>query len=378
MKIMNRGWAPLLLVLAACGGEGEAAQTGGAGGGGGRGGPGGGPGGGRGGPPAVETAAVQRGTISRDLAVSGTVEPLRTIGVNSQVGGAVLSVNVQEGDAVSQGQVLARLDGRELATQVRSAQASYEVARSAYQRARQLREGQVITEAEYERDRAAAEAGRATLEGLRTRQGYTVIRAPSSGVVTAKQVEAGDIIGAQAPLFTLADLSTPVVRVGVSERDVVSLSQGASVQVTLDALPGRTFTGRIRRVFPAADPQTRLVPVEVALQGEAARLARPGFLARITFALGAQEGVLLAPASALVGDAEGQSVFVLNDTTVERRPVETGLISQGRVQIVSGLQEGEIIVITGNNRLREGAAVRVTAGPGASSAPASPRRGGAR
>lgn len=328
----------------------------------------------------METAAVDRGTISRDLAVSGTVEALRTIGVNSQVGGAVLSVNVQEGDAVSRGAVLATLDGRELAAQVRSAQANYEVARSAHERAQKLREGQVVTEAEYERDRAAADAARATLEGLRTRLGYTTIRAPSAGVVTEKNVEAGDVIGAQTPLFTLADLSTPVVRVGVSERDVVSLSQGQSAQVTLDALPGRTFPGRIRRIFPTADPQTRLVPVEVAIQGEGARLARPGFLARITFALGAQEGVLLLPASAIVGGAEGASVFVLNDSTVERRPVETGMTSQGRVQILSGLQEGETVVVTGNNRLRDGAAVRVTAGPGASAAPSGdgPSGGGRR
>lgn len=361
MRVVRRGWVGALLVLAACGGDGEAAQTkGGAGG----------PGGGRGGPPAVETAAVERGTIARDLSVSGNVESLRTVGVNSQVGGAVLSVNVQEGDAVARGAVLASMDGRELAAQVRSAQASYEVARSAHERARKLRESQVVTEAEYERDRAAAEAARATLEGLRTRLGYTVIRAPSAGVVTEKKVEAGDVIGAQTPLFTLADLSTPVVRVGISERDVVSLSSGQSAQVTLDALPGRTFPGRIRRIFPTADPQTRLVPVEVALQGEGARMARPGFLARITFALGAQEGVLLLPQSAIVGDGGVESVFVLNDSTVERRSVETGLTSQGRVQIASGLQEGEIVVVTGNNRLREGAAVRVTAGPGASARPA--------
>jgi membrane fusion protein, multidrug efflux system len=374
----------LLAAAAACGRDGNAAQPQG---GGGPGGPGG-PGGGRrpSGPPAVETAAVLRGAIARELEVSGTVEPLRTVGVNALVSGALVAVAAEEGDFVRQGQVLARLDDREVAAQLASAQASWEVARDALARARQLRERQVITEAEYERDRAAEAAARAALDGVRTRRGYTVVRSPLTGVVTQKQVETGDVIGAQSRLFTVADLSTPVVRVGVSELEVGSLRVGQTVRVGLDAHPGQRFEGRIRRIFPSADPGTRLLPVEVALTGDAARAARPGYLARIAFALGAREGVLLVPASAVGGAAGSHTVFVVADGRAERRPVETGLSSEGRVEIVSGVQEGEAVVVTGNNNLRGDAEVRVVAGPGAAPAAERPegppaaaeRRGGGR
>jgi membrane fusion protein, multidrug efflux system len=272
--------------------------------------------------------------------------------------------------------VLARMDDRELAAQAASAQASWEVARDAYARARQLRERQVITQAEYERDRAAEAAARAALDGVRTRRGYTVIRAPLAGVVTRKEVESGDVVGAQSRLFTVADLSTLVVRVGVSELDVGSLRVGQPVRVALDAHPGQRFEGRVRRIFPAAEAGTRLVPVEIALAGEGARAARPGYLARIAFALGTREGVLLVPASAVVGGAGAQNVFVVRDGRAERRRVETGLDTQGRVEIVSGLEEGEIVVVTGNASLRNDAEVRVVAGPGG--APQGERQGGGR
>jgi membrane fusion protein, multidrug efflux system len=348
--------------LVACGSGGEAAQGAQAGGG-------GGPGGGRGGPGArttvVETAEVVVGSVARDVNVSGVVEPIRTVGVNSQVAGALVAVLAEEGMRVQAGQVLARLDDREIAAQERSAAAEYAVRSAAYERARLLRESQVITLAEYERDRAAYEAGRAQLEQLRTRRGYAVIRAPLSGVVTEKMVEAGDVVGAQTRLFTVGDLSTMVVRVAVSELDVVNLSPGDNVRVGLDAHPGRELAGTIRRIFPAADPGTRLVPVEVALRADDAGIARPGFLARVTMALGAKENVMLVPASAIVGGSGSQNVYVVEDGKALRRSVGTGLTSRGQVEIVSGLTPGEAVVITGNNSLRDGADVRIVAGPGA-------------
>lgn len=364
----------LVLLAGACG-RGDAAEQpkgGGPGGGGGRG-PGGR--GGGGGPPAVETAAVETGSIAREIEVSGTVEPLRSVGVNAQSAGALVSVNAEEGDYVQRGAVMARLDARELEAQVASARANWEVARDAFARAQQLRERQVITQAEFDAARAAEAAARASLDQLRTRIGYTVVRAPAGGVVTEKLVETGAVVGAQTRLFTIAEVSTLVSRVGVSELDVGSLRVGQSARVMLDAYPGQRFEGRIRRIFPSADPATRLVPVEVALTGEAAKAARPGYLARVSFALGARDDVLLVPASAVVGQAGAQQVFVVVNGKAERRSVETGLSSEGRVEIVSGLQAGEAVVTTGSNNVRNNADVRVVSGPGG--APAGARPAGA-
>jgi membrane fusion protein (multidrug efflux system) len=101
------------------------------------------------------------------------------------------------------------------------------------------------------------------------------------------------------------------------------------------------------------------VPVEVALTGEGARLARPGFLGRVTFALDARRDAVLVPQSAILGGEGAQSVMMVRDGKAVRRPVETGLVSQGRVEITSGLEAGEMVIVAGNAQLREGSAVRV-------------------
>lgn len=322
--------------------------------------------GGRGGPaPAtpVETFAAETGTIGRSVTVSGVVEPIRTVGVNSQVPGALLEVAVEEGDAVAEGGVLARIDQRELEAQLAAAEAGFQVAEAAFQRAEQLRERQVITLPEYERDRTSYAAARAQLEQLRTRVGYATVRSPIDGVVLAKAVETGDVVGNQTRLFTIGDVSTLVVRVGVSELDVVDLGVGQTVRVTLDAFPGRTLEGRIRRVFPSADPTTRLVPVEIALEAGAQREVRPGFLARVRFDLQARSGVMV-PTGAIVGAAGAESLFVIEGGRAFRRGVRTGLTSEGSIEIVEGLAPGEIVVVVGNNGLRDGAEVRIMSGPG--------------
>jgi RND family efflux transporter MFP subunit len=307
----------------------------------------------------VEIAPAEMGTIARRVTVSGVVEPIRTVGINSQISGAILSVGAVEGDAVRAGSVLARLDDRELRAQEASAAASHELARSNFERSERLRERQVITAAEYDRDRSVLAAAEAQLQQLRTRLDYTLIRAPITGVVTEKQIEAGDIVGVQNRLFTIAEIDTMVVRVQVSELDVVELRPGDPVAVSLDAFPGRPLTGRIRRIFPAADPATRLVPVEVALRQEGERIARAGFLARIELALGTRDNVLLVPASAVVGDAASAAVFIVQDGTALRRSVRTGMNSEGRVEILSGISPGDPVIIAGNNGLRDGAEVRV-------------------
>lgn len=356
------GAAVFAVVLAGCGDDGEAAQQGG------------------GRPEArvsnVETVAVEQGSVAREVNVSGVVEPIRTVGVNSQMSGALLSVLVEEGTRVRKGQVLARLDDREIAAQEGSAEAEHAVSAAAYERAQRLRENQVITLTEYERDRAAYAAARAQLEQLRARRSYAVIRAPVSGVITEKSVEAGDVVGVQTRLFSIGDLSTMVVRVSVSELDVVSLSPGDRVRVGLDAYPGRELVGTVRRIFPSADPGTRLVPVEIALTPESADVARPGFLARVTLALGAKENVLLVPASALTGGTGSQTVFVVTDGKALRRSVSTGLNSRGRVEILDGLSVGDEVIVAGNNQLRDGADVRVVSGPGAATGTEAAASGG--
>lgn len=345
------------------GGTGPQRQQGGAGPGGGAGDFGGHGGANRGpsGPVAIEIATITRGSLAREATVAGVLAPLRSVGVNAQVGGALLSMRVEEGDVVRAGQVLAEVDSREIRAQLRSAEASLSLARSTSERSAALLKDRVVTAAENERDQAALASAQASVDALRTRLGYASVRAPIGGVITEKRNEAGDVVGAQTRLFTIADVSVLVVRVQVSELDITGISVGQLADVGVDALGGVVFKGTVRRIFPAADSITRMVPVEVGLAGGAARQLRPGYLARVTVKLGERAGVLLAPGSAIVGSRDARAVYLKSGDKVERRTVRVGQASGTVIEILEGLQAGDTVVSVGAEQLRDGAQIRVVA-----------------
>jgi membrane fusion protein, multidrug efflux system len=365
-------------------GGGDRAGTGGPGaagggqrGGGGQGGFGGfgGPGAGRpSGPTAVEVQPARRGSVAREATVAGVLSPIRSVGVNAQLSGALLTVRVEEGDIVRTGQVLAEVDSRELRAQVRSAEASLALAKSTAERSAALYKDRVVTAAEHERDQAALEAAQASLDALRTRLGYAQVRAPTSGVITEKRVEAGDVVQTQARIFTLADVSTLVVRVQVSELDIAGISEGQATTITFDAVPGTNFRGSIRRIFPAADSLTRMVPVEVALGGSSVSKLKPGYLARVTFRLGERPGVLLTPTTAVVGSRDARAVYLIRGNKAERRLVRVGQQSGEMVEILEGISEGDSIVVAGAEQLRDGAEIRIVAPVGSRPALTTERR----
>ena len=285
--------------------------------------------------------------------------------------GALLSVNVEEGNYVRDGQTLAQIDARELEAQARSATAALELAESSAKRSDELWKQRIITAPEYERDRAALAAAQATLEQLKTRLGYATIKSPINGVVTEKRLEAGDIVSPQTRLFSVAEMSTLVSRVMVSELEVPLLKAGAIVDVSVDALGGARVSGRIRRVFPSADTLTRLVPVEVALTGSALTQLRPGYTIRSTFRLGARDNALLIPTRAVMGPAGARAVVIVRQGKSERRIVRVGPDIDGKTEVLEGLALGDSVVVAGQALLRDGSAVRVVPpmAPGETSPP---------
>lgn len=310
-------------------------------------------------PVAVEAAQLR--DLARSVTVTGPVEPIRTVSVNAQMTGTLLGVLVEEGDRVDAGQVMAELDARETSAQLERAEAVLANAESAFQRAEQLQANGLTTQADLDAARSAYSIAKADVELWRTRLAFSRITAPVSGVVTAKMVEQGSAVSTNQAMFQIADDSLLVVRVRVSELDVVQLKPGNAATVRLDAYPEARISGRIRRVFPSADAASRLVPVEVAL-GRTARNVevRPGFLARVEFALDSREDVLAVPAAAIgVADA-GTFVFTVDADTLIRRPVQTGLTAAGWIEVTRGLDPGELVVTSGHVNLRPGMTVQVS------------------
>lgn len=310
-------------------------------------------------PVPVEIAVAERASLVRATTVSGILEPVRTVGVTSILSGTLLSIHAEEGTRVRMGDTLARLDTREIDAQLRSSDAALALARGNFQRSEALLREGVITAAEFERERAAFASAESNNEQLRTRLGFAHITAPITGVIATKTVEAGDVIGGQRQLFTIADVATLVTRLAVSELEVVALKEGAHVDVTVDAMPGETIRGRIRRIFPAADAATRLVPVEVAIAGNALPGLKPGFTVRARLALDESRTGITVPTRALQGGASSRYLFVVQGDKAQRRNVRAGDDIEGVSEIFGGVEEGDTVVVAGSAMLRDGATVRV-------------------
>jgi membrane fusion protein (multidrug efflux system) len=298
--------------------------------------------------------------LSRELATSAAVEPLVRIRLASRTSGTVKSVHFEEGDRVSKGEVLAELDMSEAKAELARATAVAEQARLAYHRQAELLETRLISPSDYDQSRTDLAVAESEQKLWETRIEFGRITAPRDAVVTHRYIEPGEAIENNEIAFELAAMDELVLRVGVSELDVVHLERGQSVPVRFDAMPESTMQSTIRRIYPTAERQSRLVTVEVALPGDAAeRGIRPGFLARIRMPIDERPDVIAVPSAAIGQDGDGQYVYVVSDDRLHRRTVETGATRGQWTQVTEGLDVGEIVLATNPIDMNDGQAVRI-------------------
>jgi membrane fusion protein (multidrug efflux system) len=279
---------------------------------------------------------------------------LREARLLAQVEGAVNAVLVEEGDAVRRGQPLVRLDATIQEAEASAARSAAATARADLDRTRRLVQLGAAAQATLEQSTTQLREAESQLRIAQQRAGYAVVRAPFDGVVTARAVDAGDVAAVGQALLTVADTRELRAEVPVSELDVVALRANDRAAVDVDALPGRSFAGRIRRVFPTVDPVTRQALVEVVVPTRGTPL-RPGFLSRITLVTARVDGAVAVPVDAVRRDVNDRPyVFVLAaDTLAVRRPVQLGITAaDNQVEIARGLRAGERVVVGGHPAAR--------------------------
>lgn len=314
----------------------------------------------------VTTVEVGRQPVERTITAVGTLQPLAKVLVAAQEEGLVTAVRVREGDRVAAGTVVVELDDREVLAELAEARANLEEAAAGRRRVESLHATGLASGQELDAAVARQRVGAARVDALETRLSFTRITAPVAGVVTAREVEVGDLASPRAPLLELASGRGLLLRVPVSELEVVRLKTGDTAEVSVDALPDLHLEGTIQRIFPAADGVSRQVTVEL-LVTETPPDVRYGFLARAHLVLERIPDALLVPETALQRGTEGQTfVWVVKDGAARMRDVEVGHRFQGRAVVADGLAKGELVVLEGVARLRDGIAVTSQpASPGA-------------
>lgn len=299
---------------------------------------------------------------------SGTLRARRSVRLHSQEEGRVDSIPVYEGDRVSAGAVLVRLDDRLLRAELNKAEATRRQAAEDHARLRRLVARKLVSEDELLRAETTLRVAEAEESLLKTRLGYMTVSAPFDAVVTERGVEPGDVVPKFAHLLTLEDPQSLVTEVPVSELILPTLKRGDGVQVRIDALGDAQHAGRIERIHPTVDPATRQGLVEIALTPVPPG-AQAGQLCRVEL-----PGVIRArrsiPLIALRQDPEGDYVYRVDaDGYARRVPVRTGMALGERIEILDGLADGDRVVTRGFINLAPGKAVRIVAADGAAVQP---------
>ena len=261
-------------------------------------------------------------------------------------------INVEVGDHVRAGQELVVLDKSNIA-QLRI---NLEQIEREYNRAVQLLEIGAGTQQAVDQLKAQLDAAKSQYDNLLEN---TVLRSPITGVVTARNYDPGDMTGS-LPVLTVGQL-TPVVKVmiNVSENDLATLKAGQDVEVTFDAFPGETFQGKVQRIYPTVDTATRTFEVEVRIANGQERL-KPGMFARVSIDLGSRNNVVVPDRAVVKQTGSGNKyVYVLNGSTVSYKRVELGRRLDNAYELISGIEDGDTVVITGQSRLADGVRVEV-------------------
>jgi len=333
-------------------------------------------------PTPVQVAEVQRRPTVRSLRYSAAIEPERRVDLAFRVGGYVTRLatvdghTIREGDVVTAGTVLAAVRADDYDVRVRQAQAALaeaEAARGAaaqaLARAEGLYEARSLTRPELEQAQAAAESVDAKVAGARAlvreaelARGDAELAAPMTGVVLARLIEVGSLVGPGTPGFVIAVTRDVKVVIGIPDTMLPRFVIGTRQHILSEALPDRRFEGRVTNVSPAADLRTRLFEVELTVSNEDAAL-KPGMVATVDIGSGSSEPaeVLVVPLSAVIrppGAPDGYAVVVVQEVdgsaTARLRRVRLGELMGNEVVVVEGLQPGERIIVQGAPLVADG------------------------
>lgn len=318
---------------------------------------GGGPGGLQGGAPIpVVTAAAQQRPIDVGIEAIGTANANEAVSITSKTSNIVTAIRFSDGEIVQAGQVLVELDRGSVAADLAAATASFEESRSQFNRSRELVATQVVSKAQYEQLEATMKSNEARMVAAQTRLADTYIRAPFSGRVGLRRVSLGTLINPGTVITTLDDISSVKVDFAVPEVYVAQLRNGQAVQARTNAWPGRVFTGKVLSVDSRIDPTTRSVIVRAAVPNRDAAL-KPGMFLTVSVSQ-EHRPALVIPEEALVPEQARQFVYVIDGATVAKREVTVGRREPGFVEVVNGLAAGDLVVVEGTLKLRDGTPVR--------------------
>ena len=307
----------------------------------------------------VETDIVEFGEVSAAYSGTATLEPEASAVVVSKNTGVVLEILVEEGDVVKQGQVLARLESDRFELELQRNKATMERMDNALKRAEELYSRKLMSSDEYDAARFDAQSQKALYDIAELDLKHAQILAPISGVVSQRLIKVGNLITQHEPVFQIDDFDPLLAVLHVPERELNLLRTNLPVNMTVDAFPDTTFAGDVLRISPVIDPETGTFKITAQITDDLGVL-KSGLFGRLQIIYDTHAGATLVNKSAVLSEDGNHTVFVLTDEQkVTRKTIELGFEQHGMLEVLTGLQPGEVVVTAGKASLQEGALVAV-------------------
>ena len=303
--------------------------------------------------PNVEVATAVSRDVPQENVYASTIQAYAVNNIAPQTAGRIRKINVEVGDYVVKGQILAEMDRLQLEQtelQVQNDDIEYERLKGLYA------EGGV-SQSDFETAELGYKLRKSNLANLREN---TILRSPITGYVSARNFDAGDLFSMSAPLFTVQQVTPVKLLVGISESEYTKIRKGDKVSITVDAIPGQEFSGKVDRLYPTIDPATHTFKAEVVVPNTD-RVLRPGMYARVTVNFGSRRSIIVPDKALVKQEGTGtRFIYVLRaDNTVSYLPVTVGRHIGQEYEVLSGLEEGARVVVKGQALLRDGVKVNV-------------------
>lgn len=303
--------------------------------------------------PTVAVQQVHMQEVPQLATYTSTIQAYVKNNIAPQSAGRISKILVDIGDFVKKGQVVAEMDQ----TQLAQVELQLKNNETELNRMRELYEVGGLSKSDLESIEMAYNVSKTQYENLK--ENATLV-SPINGVITARNYDAGDMYAMSAPIYTVEQIVPVKMLVGISETDYSKVSKGDSVEITADALPGKTFTGKIRKIYPTVDPATRTFTVEVVIDNNNSAL-RPGMFVRAVVKFGSNNSVVIPDVAVVKQQGSGERfVYVLNeDGTVTYQKIVLGRRMGAEYEVLEGLNDGAKVVVGGQIRLKDGIKVTV-------------------
>jgi len=303
--------------------------------------------------PTVAVTKVFAKKVPQEATYTSTVQAYVKNNIVPQTAGRITKVNVEVGDKVKKGQVLAEIDK----VQLQQAQLQLHNAEVELSRLKALYEAGGLSKSDLDAVELQYNVAKTQVDNLIEN---TTLLSPIDGVITARNYDAGDMYSMSAPIFTVEQIKPVKLLVAVSESDYSKVKKGDRVTIKAEAFPDLTFDGRVERIYPTVDPSTRTFNVEVVVPNNYSTL-RPGMFVRVTVNFGTNNSVVIPDVAVVKQQGSGERfVYILNsDGTVSYQKVELGRRMGTEYEVLSGLNDGATVVTGGQIRLKDGIKVSV-------------------